>query len=468
MPRAVFLAILAVPLLLGGCVLPTPTDPYAGMSAGLPPAAAAIRTAVAEPTPGPLTLDKAIGLALAGNPELAATAHDLGAAVAQRDIAAGQRLPSLHAVGGYNNYLDGQRLLAARENGEPGVFSRDIFSGDLVVSLPLFTGGRLASEVKAAELLRLAAEHRLAHTRDELVFNVSSVFYGILVQRRLIESLDASRQALDEHLKRVDDLIAARRAAQVDRLRTEVRLADLAQRTVRETNVLAIQTRVLANLLGGGARESHLDVAGELAALETMQESSVDVEMSKAMAQRDDYLAARAVLEAQAKAVDAARAAAWPTVALQGAYGGRWAADPTDRPAGTDRADDVGRVGLVADLPLFEGGRIRARVREQQAKLAAARERLRKLELQVRLDVETAILSIVSSRQRIAATQKATEQAAESLRIEREKYELGRGAIVDVLDAQSALLEAQTTYYRALADLSVATAQLKLATGEQP
>jgi outer membrane protein TolC len=186
------------------------------------------------------------------------------------------------------------------------------------------------------------------------------------------------------------------------------------------------------------------------------------------MAQRDDYLGARAALEAQAKAVDAARAAAWPTVALQGAYGGRWAADPTDRPAGTDRADDVGRVGLVADLPLFEGGRIRARVREQQAKLAAARERLRKLELQVRLDVETAILSIVSSRQRIAATQKATEQGTESLRIEREKYELGRGAIVDVLDAQSALLEAQTTYYRALAELSVATAQLKLATGEQP
>jgi len=43
-------------------------------------------------------------------------------------------------------------------------------------------------------------------------------------------------------------------------------------------------------------------------------------------------------------------------------------------------------------------------------------------------------------------------QAEESPRIEREKYDLGKGSITDVLDAQSALLDSQTNYYRALAD----------------
>jgi outer membrane protein TolC len=87
------------------------------------------------------------------------------------------------------------------------------------------------------------------------------------------------------------------------------------------------------------------------------------------------------------------------------------------------------------------------------------------LELQVRLDVETAILNIGSSAQRVEATGKAIDQAEESLRIEREKYDLGRGSITDVLDAQSALLDSQTNYYRALADYSTASAQLKLAVG---
>jgi outer membrane protein TolC len=68
----------------------------------------------------------------------------------------------------------------------------------------------------------------------------------------------------------------------------------------------------------------------------------------------------------------------------------------------------------------------------------------------------------------VLATGKSIDQAKESLEVERLKYEQGKGAIVDVLDAQSALLEAQTTYYRALADHQTARAQLRLARGEQP
>ncbi len=37
---------------------------------------------------------------------------------------------------------------------------------------------------------------------------------------------------------------------------------------------------------------------------------------------------------------------------------------------------------------------------------------------------------------------------------------------MDVLDAQAALLEAETNYYRALADVQVARAQIDLAVGE--
>ena len=409
---------------------------------------------------------EAVRVALANNPEVAATAFDVDAAQAQRDFAAGQRLPNLHAVSGYSHFLDSQRLLAAQENGEPGVFSRDIFSSDLVVTMPLFTGGRITSEIKAAELLQKASEHRLARTREVLVFNVSSVFYGILAQREVIQSLEFSKKALQEHLKRIQDLIAAQKAAKVDQLRTEVRVADLEQQLARERNVLAVQLRVLTNLLGLDRPETPVEPAGELALAQAAVPETAQA-LNQAFDGRSDYLAARAALEAQAKAVDAARAAHWPTVALQGAYGGRWAADTTDRPSGLSSSDDVGRVGVIMDIPIFEGGRIEARVRQEKARLLAARERLRRLELQVQLDVETAVLNIGSAAQRVEATEKAIEQAKESLRIEREKYDLGKGAIVDVLDAQSALLDSQTNYYRALADYHVARAQLKLAIGEE-
>lgn len=458
--------LVAMAVSVPGCVLTNPTDPYAGMERSLrasPDAGA--QPVVTQPVRGPLTLDEAVRVALANNPEVAATAYEVDAAQAQRDLAKGERLPSLHAVGGYNHHLDSQRVLMVTENNQPGAFSRDIFGGDLVVTMPLFTGGRITSEIKAAELLQKAAQHRLARTREELVFNVSGVFYGIMAQREVIESLEFSKKALQEHLKRVGELITAKKAAKVDELRTQVRVADLQQQLVRERNVLAIQQRVLTNLLGL-QRAANAEPAGKLALAQAAVPDE-DQALQQALRGRSDYLAARSALEAQAKAVDAARAAQWPTVAMEGAYGGRWAAGTTDRPSGTDSSGDVGQVGVMVDLPIFEGGRIQARIRQERFRLMAARERLRRLELQVQLDVETAVLNIGSANERVKATQTAIDQAKESLRIEQEKYDLGKGAITNVLDAQSALLDSQTNYYRALADYNVALAQLKLATGAQ-
>ncbi len=191
----------------------------------------------------------------------------------------------------------------------------------------------------------------------------------------------------------------------------------------------------------------------------------LEAALSTARENRGDYLAARSSLEAQAKNVDIAKSGHLPTLSLRGAYGGRWAVGPT---TGTgDEQGDVGSVGLIMEVPIFEGGQVDSDIREQKANLASAQERLRLLDLQVRLEVETALSNVESSGERAAAIRKSISQANESLRIEQLKYNLGKGAIVDVLDAQAALLESETTYYRVLAEYHTAVAQLKLAMGAE-
>ena len=412
-----------------------------------------------------LNLEQIIATALENNPDIAAGRADVDAAAAQRDIAAGARWPSVHAIGGYTHFQDPVRLSQATRNGEAGLFSRDIFGADVVVALPLYTGGRITNEIRASDLIRLSTEHRLARTREELVFNVSSTYYSILGQRRVLDSLEFSRKALDEHRQRITDLMEAQKAAKVDLLRTDVRLADIEQRLVREENVLAIQYRVLGNLMGLDERMSVPIVAGELPPPVTGEGGLMAVTST---GERADYLAAEAVVDAQARRVAIARGARWPTVSARGSYGGRWAGHATDTGPGTDEFEDVGAAGVFVDIPLFEGGRISAQIRRERAALAAAGERLRKLALQVGLDVQTALLNIGSARKRIEATQAAVDQGKESLRIEQEKYALGKGSITDVLDAQSALLDSQTSYYRGLADYHIAQAQLTFATGGNP
>ncbi|RLC32382.1 MAG: hypothetical protein DRH32_02925 [Deltaproteobacteria bacterium] len=470
---AVFLCFVSAAL--AGCAVISPTDPY-------PPAVAAdfhpkpaVNTVKKDAGKtgstdnvqrNALTLKMAVDTAIANNPGLAAARHETEMAEARHTQALARALPSVSAMGGYTHYTDDQRLMPPNLNGDPGVFGDDIYSADIVITQPLFTGGRLIKEIGAAKLLALAAEHRLSRTKKELVFNVTSVFYSILAQKKVVDALKFSKTTMDEHLRRVNSLIDQKKAARVDRLRTEVRLADTEQKLTAAENLLAIQTRVLANLMG--IRADLIDASGLEGDLAEALQPQVDTErsVSAAFKNRSDYLAARAALEAAAKKVDAARAEHWPSVTLEGTYGMRWAHNPSDYPAGTDRSDDLGRVGVFMKLPVFESGLISGKVKEERAALGVARERLRALELAIRLEVETAALNIRNAHKRVVTTKKAVDQAEETLRIEREKYELGRGSITDVLDAQSAMLDSQTGYYKALADFNTAIAQMRLATGE--
>jgi len=419
----------------------------------------------------PLSLGQCIQLALANNPDIAARRWEVIQAEAQKDGSRGARWPSLRATGGYNyNYFDAQRLIPARENGEPGVFSHTLTGATLVLSMPLFTGGQITNRIKASELLQASSENRLARTREELVFNVTSVFNAILGQQKVIGSLLFSIDVLQQQIGRIKDLISVQKGTKVDLLRTEVRLANLEQRLLQEKNTLLIQQRVLANLMGLKDSEGPMGIEGQL----NFMPLKVDPEglFPGVYKTREDYLAAKSELDAQGRRVEVARGGHWPTVSLRGSYGLQYApaAIPTrirSDASGMENPHEVGAVGLFLDIPLFEGGQVEARIRDELARLEAQRERLRKLELQIRLEVETAAANVNSLRQRIITTEKSIEQAKESLDIEREKYGLGKSTITDVLDVQGALLEAQSTYYRALADYEAAKAQLRLATGEK-
>lgn len=457
-----FVTLGIAALLLSGCIFSHPTPPDLPTFHSTSPDKQEVRLPESQKSSmsidGPLTLEQSVQLALANNPEIAATRWDVSAAVAKRATAEANRWPTLNFEAGYTHSLNALRLIPASYNGETGNFDNDISQADFVFNLPLFTGGRITNTISASELLEKSQEKRLARTREELVFNVSNTFYLMLGQLEVMRSLEFSVTAMEEHRNRVSELMAAQKAAKVDLLRTEVRLADLQQNLVKERNVFAIEKRLLANLLGVAHLADSFSITGTLA-VAPYNLLPVEELISVALRNRNDFRAAQAGLKAQAKMVQVATAGYWPTVALHGGYGARL--------AGSGENEDEGLIGLTMSVPLFEGGRTKGQVNQERAGLRAAEERLRKLELQIRQDVETAVLDTQSSSKRIDTTRQAIDQARESLRIERMKYDLGSGSMTDVLDAQSALLQSETNYAGALADLHIALERLTLATGEK-
>ena len=413
-----------------------------------------------------LTLSACIETALENNPALRSARSEVNASAADRDIAQGERWPAIGLKGTATRHLDDQRLMPASANGEPGVFSRNIADAGVVLRMPLYTGGRIVNTIRAAELTEADFRARFARTRRELIFNVTSAFYTILGQKRQLESIGFSRDVLQKDRRRIQALIDAKKAARVDLLRMDVRLAQVEQTWVRVRNETHAAWRTLNNLMGVETNfgDPMPELKGELTPMPPLPAGEGAFEA--ALANRNDFQAARARANAQARRVDAARGQRLPQVNLEGSYGYRFAGDPSDRPDGADEAGDRGAVGITLELPVFEGGRIQARIRQEAEKFSALREDLISLRLRIQKEVETALYDMQSARQRVATQETAIAQAREALRIEQEKYRLGKGAILDVLDAQRALLEIETEYYRALAEYHIAIGRFRLASGD--
>jgi len=406
--------------------------------------------------PEPLSLEQAIAVAREHNRAILGAGYALRAMEARKGLATAQRLPTARVLVGVQQSRYDQRLVPARRPNDPGVYGATIGSGDLVFSVPVYTGGRITADIAAAEAAVDATGLRYDRTRAEVTFAVSDLFSRILAQRRLVEAVDFSRRAVAEHRERLSLLVTEQKAAKVDLLRLDVREADIEERLVREHNTLSIQRRALSNVLGLDGGE--IEIVGDLSPPDSARCDFSSL-LDTAYARRSDLHAQQAQLTAQEQRVVFAGSYRLPSLALQGSWGVRTTPGP-----GNAATEDLGAIGLVADFTVFDGGKITYREREESARLDVERTALADLRQRVRLEVESAVLDCAAARERIRALARSVALADETFAIERDKHQLGAGTVLDVLDAQASLLSAEAGYLRALADFHVAKARLDLAT----
>jgi outer membrane protein len=122
--------------------------------------------------------------------------------------------------------------------------------------------------------------------------------------------------------------------------------------------------------------------------------------------------------------------------------------------------------GVRFSIPLFDGGLIRSEINKEKAGLEKVKEEERALRLLITREVRDAYLQIENAKERVEVTQNAIENARENMRVEALKYETGAGTSTSVIDAQTALLRAETDHYQAFFDRETAVAYLKKAIGE--
>lgn len=435
----------------------------------LPAAAAFLSLLLAAPLGAtPLTPEQAVARALAHNPDLAAAAARRDAATQLARAETGARLPRLdlrHSWRRGNDPLDAfaDKLLTRRvtaadfdpvrlNDPEPSTLA----ATELALAWPLYTGGRRSARIRARDLEAGASRHQWRRRRARLVFQVRRAYLAAQAAQQAVRIARDARDAARRHARTTATLLAEGRIVRSDRLTAQVYLAATEGALVTARGEAGLARQALQRLMGEDP-DGHLALRpwqdpepGPLPDLTGLE--------ARALARRADYAAAGAVLEAGTAEVEAARSAYRPQVTLQARRA--WYDDDPALSHGSWRV--LGTVGLN----LFAGGARPHQVAAARARREARAREREALRLAILEELRAAHTRLGAARERLRIHRAHLDKARRTVELVNERYGQGRTLLIDLLQAERALVETRRAALQAGLDLSVQRLALALAAGE--
>lgn len=413
--------------------------------------------------PERFTLQEVLAYAVKYNPRVRMSARDIEIETYGIDAAQAERMPRIDFGSGASRYRYPSPLTPPVISGPFGAgldipeYSRNIYDAGGSLRLPIFKGGRLYRAVVVAELKKAIAEDNFVTSRQDLVFNLTSVFYKIAELEKLLVATDGNVKQLEAHKKDVELLYKTGAVAYLDLLKTEVQLAYAIEQRLIVNNNLESAYELLKSLMGMDDMENRIEIVYHESTPLTLP--SLDESIARAFDQRSEYRAVAKKKKIYEERVKIAQGKRLPDVYVAGEYGGK---------AGDNLAfKENWFFGARLSIPVFDGGLISAEVNRERTELQKVVEEERSLKLAITREVRDAYLNIASAKERTDVAKKTIDSAKENVRIERLKYQTGAGTNTDYLDAQTDLLRTEADYFRAYFDEEVARAALRKAIGEE-
>jgi len=416
----------------------------------------------------PLTLEMAVQTALAQNAGLRAVRTGVSEADAQVDEARSGWFPRVSVAEtwqrGDQPVFVFSSLLSARQFG-PQNFAIDalnhpdaigFYRTSIALEQLVFDAGRQSAVDSATHRRDIAQSSSNEASAALMLATVQSYGRALTAdaaQRAAEAALEAGREDLARTSQRRDTGIAS----DADVLALVAHVADLQQRALHQQGEAAVARAELNRMMGVPIDREYQVAAPRDANGVVLAATTVDALLAEAERSRPEL---RRVVSAQ-QAADAerqiARAALIPRVAAQAGF-------DISGTQFNDRAS-AWLVGAEVRWNLSLGGAEAARLRaatDARTRAAAEAEDRRAA---VQVEVVTALRRLQAANARRSAGVAAVDQARESQRMTRDRFEAGLATVTDVLRASSAVVEAESQRVSAAVDAMVSEATLRRALG---
>jgi outer membrane protein TolC len=413
-------------------------------------------------TAGPLTLADAVKLGLAANLGVLTADDTARAARALRLRALSNLLPSISIDASETSTQINLAAFGFKFNIPPGIgFSIPSVVGPFQYSQLL---GNLSQSIydpverrnwHASQEGERASDLSARDAREIVVLAVA----GAYLQTIATDARVVSQRAQVENAQAVYHQAEVRKEAgtnaRIDVTRTLVELRGQQQRLNALQSDLRKQRLALARLIG-------LPLDRELMLSEQLAFNPPAVPeaagaVQQAFQKRWDLQAAASQVRAAEIVVSAARAERLPSASLTADYG--VLGSPTSN-------HGVYTITGAVNVPVFQGGRVKADVEQAEATLHRRQAELADQRGRVEQDVRTALIELETAIGEVRLAESNRGFAAETLHDARDRFNAGVATTVEVVQAQEQVASAESDYISGLFAFDLARLSLSRALGE--
>lgn len=366
-------------------------------------------------------------------------------------------LPQLALNGGFG-YARDESARQTYGGNAPLLSSRTV---DLTLSQPLFTWGKIGAAIRAAKVGLKTADEQLRLYRQAALRDVSVAFYDLLLAKELRRLAEENLAQKKRHQEEARRKFATGVATDYDLLAADVEVENAAPDLIRAGNNVRTGLDRLRFLLA--LDNEDFDVTGSLAA-EPVPAPALEEARAIALEKRPELGDKRLMIGVYKELVTIAEAENKPRLDLKGSVGWHQLELRDIQPTG--RSDGLAWTGGVyLSFPFFDGLKSSGKTQQARSELRTRQIEELKLRDSIALDVRTARNAQVEAADVMQAVKSTVRQAQRLLQMSEKGFEYGVKTRLEVDDAQTSLLRAQTNLARASRDYHTARANLQWSMG---
>mgnify|MGYP001367475107 FL=1 len=409
-----------------------------------------------------ITIDQAISIALENNYSLKQAKNELDLA---EDLIFSEKADFLPSVSASMNgsRTTGQQFIFERfsEDLDPFVdVSSQSISGGMNASINLFNGFNNILTLKSSQSNKESRTQQYERAKESVIFNTASRYLQVLLDKELLAIAEQNLETSTTQLNQVQAQVELGARPMVDLFNQEAQVANDELVVTQRENTLSLNSLLLVRQLEIDPLGSYDFIVPDLT-LNDLPWMDINIRslVSEALSTRSDILSAEATILSLKYQMQITKNSLLPSLRASAGVSSRYSDQYSiggNEVSFSDQFFDqqVNRsLGLSFSLPLFNNWNRIYSIQSAEVQLKNAELNLDNSKMQVIQEVSQAYNDYSSYVKQLDASEKSLIASERAFQTQQERYNLGASTLIELTQAQSAFVSAQSSYTQALYNL---------------